>query len=84
MAQRGAWTPQKVRDRIRVSMLTRRLQDSALGRLKDKEGNIIELPDGQRKAIEILLKKTLPDLQSVEHRGDPEAPIRITVTESKL
>jgi hypothetical protein len=66
MAQRGAWTPQKVRDRIRVSMLMKRLQDSALGRLKDKDGNIIELPDGQRRAIEILLKKTLPDLQSIE------------------
>jgi hypothetical protein len=46
-------------------MLMKRLQDSALGRLKDKEGNIIELPEGQRKAIEILLRKTLPDLQSI-------------------
>ena len=86
MAQRGAWTPDKVRQRIRVSMLMRRLQDTALGRLKDKEGNIIELPDGQRKAIEILLKKSLPDLSSVDmtHKGDPAHPLMISSTDGNL
>jgi hypothetical protein len=86
MTVKGAWTPDKVRQRIKVGVLTKRLQDSALGVLKDREGNIIELPEGQRKAIEILLKKTLPDLQSVEAtvRGDAEHPIMITATDGRL
>lgn len=78
MAQRGAWTPQKVRDRIRVSMLTKRLQDHALGKL--------EMTDSQRKATEILLKKTLPDMQSIEatHKGDANHPVVISTVDGKL
>lgn len=86
MAQRGAWTPQKVRDRIRVSMLVRRLQDQAFGKLRDKAGNFIEMTDNQRKCIEILLNKSLPNLASVDTtlRGDPAAPIMISPTDGKL
>jgi len=39
-------------------LLTKRLQDHALGKLG--------MTESQRKAIEVLLKKTLPDLQSIE------------------
>jgi hypothetical protein len=86
MAQRGAWTPEKVRQRIRVSMLVKRLQDSALGKLKDREGQIIELPEGQRRAIEILLKKTLPDLSSIDAtvKGDAAHPLVISSADGHL
>ena len=78
MARTGAWTPQKVRDRIRVALLTKRLQDHALGKL--------EITDSQRRATEILLKKTLPDLQAIEatHKGDAANPIVVTATDSRL
>lgn len=56
-----AWTPQKVRDRIRTGLLVHRLQRQALGKL--------ELTAAQQKATEILLKKTLPDLSRTEHSG---------------
>ena len=73
MAQRGAWTPQKVRDRIRVSMLVNRLTKHVLG----KE----EISATQLKAIEILLKKSLPDLSAVDMtaKGDANAPIAINL-----
>ena len=78
MAQRGAWTPDKVRQRIRVSMLTRRLQDHALGKL--------EMTDSQRKATEVLLKKTLPDLSSIDAtvKGDATHPLVISSSDGAL
>lgn len=73
-----AWTPDKVRQRIRVSMLVNRLQNHAFG----KE----EITDSQRKAIEILLKKTLPDLANVEmtHTGPGGGPVMISSTDAEL
>ena len=46
------------RAKIRTSQLANRLTDHALGK--------IDLEPTQVRAIEILLKKTLPDLSSVE------------------
>lgn len=62
MAQRGAWTPDKVRQRIQTSMLVKRLTDHALGNL--------ELSKSQVLAIQILLRKSLPDLCAIEHSGN--------------
>lgn len=56
-----------VRDKIQASQLVNRLEDHALGD--------VELSQTQIKAIEILLKKTLPDLSAVEHTGDEENPV---------
>ena len=53
--------PDIVRQRIRVSQLLNRLQKQAFGKL--------ELTQGQQKAIEILLRKALPDLSQVAHTG---------------
>jgi hypothetical protein len=50
--------PAQVRDRIQTSMLINRLTGHA-------EGNV-DLQPTQVKAIEILLRKTLPDLQAIE------------------
>lgn len=52
------------RTKIQVSMLVNRLEDCA-------QGNV-ELSSTQVKAIEILLRKVAPDLQSVEHTGEIE------------
>lgn len=62
MAQRGAWTPDKVRERIKTSMLVKRLTDHALG--------VLELSKTQVMAIQILLRKSLPDLTAIEHSGN--------------
>ena len=72
------WHPEIVRQRIKVSQLLNRLQDQAL--------NGTVLADGQQKAIEILLKKSLPDLQSVEHthQGPNGQPIQISSVDAEL
>lgn len=56
-----------VRRKIQTSQLINRLTDHALG--------LIELESSQVRAIEILLKKTVPDLSAVELSGDAENPI---------
>jgi hypothetical protein len=73
-----AWTPEKVRQRIRVALLLKRLEDHVL------DGS--EMSKTQVAAATVLLKKTLPDLQSIEatHRGDALNPIMITATDSRL
>ena len=53
----GEGWPVEVRERIKTSMLLNRLTDHALGK--------VELSSTQVKAIEILLRKTLPDLSQV-------------------
>jgi len=59
----------KTREKIQTSQLINRLEDHIL--------NDLELSGTQIKAIEILLKKTMPDLKQVEVTGDVEKPITI-------
>lgn len=60
------------RHRIKTSMLVNRLQDNAEGK--------IDLTATQIKSIEILLKKTAPDLSSVALGQDPDLePIQATI-----
>ena len=61
-ARDRTWTPEKVRQKIRTSMLINRLQNHVLGR--------IEMSKTQIAAAGILIKKVLPDMvaQTVEHR----------------
>lgn len=61
----------EVRAKIQASQLINVLQNHALG--EDEK----ELPPSRLKAIEILLKKSLPDLSSVEVSGDEDNPLRI-------
>ena len=65
-----------VRKKIQVSQLINILQNHALS----GEG---ELPPTRMKAIEILLKKSIPDLSSVELSGDADAPIELKVSWQK-
>lgn len=59
--KQGAWTPDKVRERIRTSLLVRRLWQHALGE--------VEMTATQVRSAEILLRKTLPDLTATELSG---------------
>jgi len=59
---------QMVRDKIQATKLIQLLQDYALGEIE-------EIANGRMKAIEILLKKSVPDLQSIELTGDEENPV---------
>ena len=58
-----------VRDKIQASQLINRLEAHALGE--------VELSATQVRAIEVLLRKILPDLSSVEVSGDEENPVAV-------
>ena len=61
----------QVRERIQTTQLVKRLQDNAMGEITlDKE---------RIRSIEILLKKTLPDLSAIQHTGDPDKPIKLEI-----
>lgn len=56
-----------VRKKIQTTQLVNRLQDDGLGK--------INLTDGQRASIKILLGKSLPDLSAVQHTGADGGPL---------
>jgi len=62
----------EIRTKIQTSQLINVLENHALGKT-------LELPNSRLKAIEILLNKTLPNLQSTELIGDENNPIRHAV-----
>lgn len=57
----------EVRAKIQASVLIGLLESHAMGE--------IELSASRIRAIELLLKKSIPDLQSIELTGDDDAPI---------
>ena len=59
-----------VRAKIQTSQLVNRLTDHALG--------AIELSPTQVRAIEILIKKTLPDLQAIAWGAADEETAKLT------
>jgi hypothetical protein len=61
-----------VRLKIKTSQLVNRLQDFALGGTDPKTDQPIEIDSARLKAIEILLRKSLPDLSSVALSGAGE------------
>ena len=66
----------EVRARIQTSQLINVLQDHAFGHSE-------EISQSRMKAIEILLRKSLPDLSAVVVSGDDENPIH-TVSRIEL
>jgi hypothetical protein len=68
-ARRNRSHQQVVRDRIQTSQLVVRLQNQALGRLKHP------MTRDQLRAAEILLRKSLPDLQQVQVTGEDGGPL---------
>lgn len=70
MAERLRKTHQDdVRAKISTSQLINRLTEHALGN--------IELSQSQVRAIEILIKKTLPDLSAIQLSGDEDNPVEV-------
>ena len=65
---------EQTRSAIQTSQLINRLQNFALG----QEG--VDIDASRLKAIEILLRKSLPDLSSVTLSGDSEQPLVFNLT----
>jgi hypothetical protein len=65
-----------VRKKIQVSQLLNVLQNHALGRSE-------ELSPTRMKAIEILLRKSMPDMASVTISGNSDQPLQHVVTWAK-
>ena len=65
-----------VRKKIQVSQLLNVLQNHALGVTED-------LSPTRMKAIEILLRKSMPDMASVTISGDSDQPLQHIVTWAK-
>lgn len=61
-ATKGAQYNERFRARVKATLLAKRLQDHALG--------FVEMTATQIRAAEILLRKAVPDLASVEHSGE--------------
>lgn len=61
----------EVRAKIQTSQLINRLHDHAFGE--------VDLSATQVKAIEVLLKKNLPDLSALEISGDEDNPIALEI-----
>lgn len=68
-----------VRLKIKTSQLINRLQDFALGGKDPKTGNPMEIDAGRLKAIEILLRKSLPDLASIDMTATVNGGLTITI-----
>ena len=62
---------EQTRAAIQTSQLINRLQGFALGEPD------IEIDAGRLKAIEVLLRKALPDLSSIEISGDEDNPLAV-------
>jgi hypothetical protein len=63
----------EIRTKIQASQLINVLQNHALGT------DETEMTATRMKAIELLLKKSVPDLSSIELTGDSDAPLMIQV-----
>lgn len=59
------------REKIRTTQLVNRLEKHALGE--------ISMEPTQVRAIEVLLRKSLPDLSSVTLSGDEDKPVRTVI-----
>jgi len=68
----------EVRAKIQASQLVNVLQNHALGT------DSSELPASRLKAIEILLRKSIPDLQSTELTGEGGGPVQVNRIELEI
>lgn len=66
----------EIREKIKTSQLVNRLENHIFGE--------IELSSTQIRGIEILLNKTLPNLQATELSGDADNPLTIQAIERKI
>lgn len=57
---------EQTRSKIKTTQLIKRLQYHIFNEKDPQSGEVVRLDPSQIKAIEILLRKTLPDLSSIE------------------
>lgn len=69
---------EQTRAAIQTSQLINRLQNYALAE------NEVDIDTGRLKAIEILLRKSLPDLQAITIGGDDENPLTVAIIERRI
>ena len=69
--KRNAMLIEEARQKIRTTQLINRLQDHALGE--------IEMSPTQVRSVEILLKKAVPDLQSVDLTAQGNIGINVII-----
>ena len=62
------------RAKIKTSMLLKRLENNALGLLKNP------LTSDEIRSIDILLKKSMPDMQRITHEGNDDSPMKFDFT----
>lgn len=62
---------EETRAKIQTSQLINRLQQHVFGD--------VEISATQMKAIELLLRKTLPDLSAIQVAGDDENPVKYVI-----
>lgn len=65
---------ERARSAIKTTQLVKRLNCFALVE-KDDAGNDVEIDPTRLRAIEILLRKSLPDLSAVTLSGDDDNPV---------
>lgn len=67
----------QTRAAIKTTQLVKRLQCFALGE-KDDAGNEVDLDANRLRSIEVLLRKSLPDLSTVTLQGDEQGgPLQV-------
>ena len=57
------------RNKHKIGELMKRVQDHANG--------TVEMTATQLRAADIFLKKTVPDLSSIQHGGDKDNPVKV-------
>lgn len=67
---------EQVRAAIKTTQLVKRLQHFALDD-EDEWGGRVDIDPLRLRAIEVLLKKSLPDLASMQITGDEENPVHV-------
>ena len=70
-----------VRARIRSAQLVNRLQAFVMGKKDPKTKRKIDLTPHQVTAALGLLRKTIPDIQSIEHLGEVTAKVHVVSAE---
>jgi len=71
--KRNSMLIEEAREKIKTTQLINRLQDHALG--------AVEMSSTQVRAVEVLLKKRVPDLSAVTLQGDDDGGAVKTITE---
>lgn len=81
--RRRPWTPEIVRERIRVTKLVKRLEQFALDE-KDANGREVKMNAAQVTAALGIIKKAVPDLSAVELSGEVKTRQMKELTDEEL